>query len=377
MNTSTNYQYLDNASIRIDDIILKPWPDFSVLGETNKLADHLVPELLESNDLFAMLWRAKIPEELMKTIQGFPRCLWRSLMELSQLHVDYFLQWSQHCPALIGLMAIHSSELQSDRDLDRIQAFYRGRHERLKILGLPPTREVYRILSKLPIDSCYPVQLEQLRDAVQNKTRRKLMSHLEVITTETLEILHLPVEFLDIHLLRMSSGDELGEASPIPGICTEIADFRRGLGKLPLWPYHGCGITFQRLSQIRDTFEVELSLGSDFKEIRFPKAPVEVIRSSKLKFEALTSVRELFREGNDMGNCIMTYAKAIIQGTHYAYRMTSPERATILLVRRQEDWHPVEIRGPKNAEIAPESIALIKAWLGNLDRKEVMHDFPF
>lgn len=374
MNKLYKYQYLGDASIRVDNITLKPWPDFTAIGGTSEEVDLHVQDLLVSDDPCAMLWRAKIPDNLLNAIQRFPDHLWCNLLELSQLHVDYFLQWSQSCPALIGLMAIHSSELQIGRDLDRIHAFYRDRHERLKILGLPPTREVYHILAKLPAHNCYPEKLEQLRAAVKDKTRRKLMSHLKVITEETLETVLLPVEFLDIDLLMMSSG---AAADSVASICAEIADFRRRLRKMPYWPYRGSGISYERLRQVRDSIEVRLALGSEYKDITFPKAPVDVVQSSKLKLEAITSVRDLFREGNSMENCITTYARAIMGRTHYAYRMTSPERATVLLVRRKVDWYPIEIRGPRNASVAPQSIALIRAWLGTEIGEEVRDDFPF
>ena len=166
-------------------------------------------------------------------------------------------------------------------------------------------------------------------------------------------------------------------ADSIASICTEIADFRRRLGKLPIWPYRGSGISYQRLRQIRDSIEVRLALGSAYKDIRFPKAPVEVVQSSKLKLKALTTVRELFKEGNEMENCITTYARAILSRSHYAYRMTFPERATILLVRRNEDWYPIEVRGPRNVSVAPQSLARISAWLGTEIGEEAPSDFPF
>lgn len=79
-----------------------------------------------------------------------------------------------------------------------------------------------------------------------------------------------------------------------------------------------------------------------------------------------------------MGNCVMTYAKPILSGTHYAYKILSPERATILLVKREEDWYPVEIRTHKNVPASSEVVDLVHAWAGTVPTgKEVFDDYPF
>jgi len=237
MNTAINYQYLVDASIRVENTTLRPWPDFTVLGDPEK-SDRLVCDLLESNDPFAMLWRGKIPDRTLQVIRRFPHCLWRGLLEVSQLHVDYFQQWSEHCPALIGLMAIHEAERQTDRDLDRITAFYYGREERMTVLGLPPTREAFRILAKLPVEDCYPAQLQQLREAINDPSRRQLMRHLNTITTETLDTIQLPVDYLDVNLLNLRRNDQMPEqCESVAELVREIVHFRGVRHKLPLWPY--------------------------------------------------------------------------------------------------------------------------------------------
>jgi len=379
MKKVTNYTYLSDASIRIDNLTLRPWPDYTVVDGDSVQINRIVAELLISDDPLAHLWRAKIPEYVLLTIQKFPRCLWHDLLEVSQLHPDYFVQWSQACPALIGLMANHEAENQSDRDLDRVHAFYRGRKPRMQILGLPPTKEVYRILAKLPFDDCFPAQLEQLRIAVQDQSRRKLMRHLDEITTETLDTLQMPIEYLDINLLNMRPGDQMPpQCESVTELCREIAHFRQVTGKLPLWPYRGAHVSIHHLIQARNLLEIKLALGKQCRMVQFPEPPLVGIDSSKLQIEPLTTVRTLFKEGNEMGNCVMTYTRSILDGNHFAYRMTHPARATILLVKNLDDWYPVEIRGPKNVYSSAQTVDLVHAWAGTIPAgKEVSHDFPF
>ena len=378
-NKTSNYLYLGDASIRAGHTTLRPWPDFAATGEIRKEADRIVCDLLESDDPLAHLWRAKIPDAVLGMIRTFPRCLWRALLETSQLHPRYFLQWGGDCPALVALLALHSTERQNDRDLDRMRAFYNDRTQRMQILGLPPTRQAYHILSKLPAAECYPVQLRQLREAIGDKSRRRLMSHLKTITTETLDTLQLPAEYLDVHLLGLRRCDQVpAQCGSVAELCREIAHFRQVRGKLPHWPYRGKKVILNQLVQARNALEVELALGDDCKTVRFPKPPLEAIASSKLKVEPLTSVRELFHEGNQMDNCITTYARSILNGRHYAYRMTHPVRATILLIRNTDTWYPVEIRAPGNKYAPQECVDLVYKWTGTAPvGKETLHDYPF
>ncbi|WPJ95146.1 PcfJ domain-containing protein [Coraliomargarita algicola] len=379
MKTNTKYQYLSDASIRVDNLTLRPWPDFTVIGDNTEAANQIVTELLESKDTFALLWRGKIPNQVLQMIHKYPRCLWRDMLEVSQLHPDYFTQWSQHCPALIALMAVHEAERQTDRDLDRIRAFYRGRNERLKMLGLPATREVFRILSKVPVEDCYPRQLEQLQAAVQDKARRRLLRHLNTITTETLDTLQLPLEYLDTNLLNLRINDITPPLDlSVSALVEEIAHYRHVTRKLPYWPFQGQQVSLRKLLQTKESLELRLALGEDCKRKRLPKPPLATIKSSKVEIQALTSVRALWREGDEMGNCVMTYAKSILSGIHYAYKMLSPQRATILLVKREENWYPVEVRTYKNEYAGARAVDLVHAWTGTIPtEKEVSDDFPF
>lgn len=379
MNTIKNYKYLSDASIRVDNTTIRPWPDFTVLNEEPLETDRIICDLLQSEDPFAMLWRAKIPDGLLKIIKAFPQCLWRGLLEVSQLHPGYFAQWGRDCPALIGLMAIHEGDSQTDRDLDRIHAFYRDRKARMRLLGLPTTREAYRIIAKMGVENCYPAQLYHLRDAINDPSRRKLMRHLKQITVETLTTLQLPVEYLDVNLLTLRCSDHMpAQCESIYALCREIAHFRQVRQKFPYWPYSGHRVTTQQLLRARDILELELALGDDCKMVQFPPPPLEAIDSSKLEIEALKSVRALFQEGKDMGNCIMTYARSILDGKHFAYRMLHPYRATILLVEHPDHWYPVEIRGHANRYACADAVDLVFKWAGATPTgKEVRDEFPF
>lgn len=379
MKTYSNYQYLADASIRIESLTLRPWPDFYIKGKHPETGQ-ILAGLLQSDDPFAMLWRGKIPGEVIEDLMRYPQCMWQGLLEVSQLDPKRFVHLSQHCPALVALMAMHPLKQQTDRDLDRLQILQQKRSSRLNLLGLPPTREAYRILAKLTIEDCYPVQLEQLRQAINQRSHRRLIRHLKEINTWTLSTLQLPIEFLDVNLLSMQDSEQMPtECSNLAELCREIAHYRQVLNRFPVWPYKGTGITLHKLIQARNAMELELALGKGTKSVRLPSPPLAGIESSKVRIKPLTTVRELFKEGSELEHCIITYARTILDGTHYAYRMTHPQRATILLAKRESDWFPVQIRGPKNCFLDTDTVDLIHTWAGTQfhNREEVESDFPF
>lgn len=372
------YTFLSDASLRIDSLTLRPWPDFHIDGDHPETR-RIIAELLQSDDPLARIWRGKIPHDVLEAVMEFPQCLWQGLLEVSQLNPTTFVHWSESCPAILGLMAMNPAEKQTDRDIDRLEVYSLKRAKRLRPLGLPPTREVYRIISKLPVTDCFPVQLEQLREAVKKPDKRKLMRHLKSITIWTLETLQLSSEYLDVNLLSMEHSEQMpAECNNLAELCTEIINHRQVLHRFPAWPYRGSGVSLHQLIQARNSLELELALGSMAKSARLPAPPVTGINSSKIKVEPLTTVRALFQEGGKMGNCIMTYARHALSGTHYAYRMLHPQRATILLVRRPDDWYPVEIRTAENGYAAPSTVDLVHAWVGTLQTgEEVPREFPF
>lgn len=379
MKIDSKYIILGDASIRIDKLTLRPWPDFSIQGWHPDVS-HALAGLIHSDDPLAMIWRGKIPNQVLKFLKRYPQILWRGLLEVSQLDPLRFVHLSHRCPALVALMAMHMPDKQTDRDLDRLQILQQKRSSRLNFLGLPPTREAYRILAKLTIEDCYPVQLEQLRQAINQRSHRRLIRYLKEINTWTLSTLQLPIEFLDVNLLSMQDSEQMPvECNNLAELCREIVHYRQVLNRFPVWPYKGTGVTLHKLIQARNDMELELSLGRGTKNVRLPSPPLESINSSRLKIEPLTTVRALFKEGSELEHCIMTYARTILDGTHYAYRMTHPRRATVLLVKRESDWFPVQIRGPKNCYLDTNTIDLIHTWAGTQFEhgKEATDDFPF
>ena len=78
-----------------------------------------------------------------------------------------------------------------------------------------------------------------------------------------------------------------------------------------------------------------------------------------------------------MENCLSVYTRHVLEGTHYAYRLTKPERCTVLLIRRNNDWYPIEIRTAKNGYAKADTVHKINTWLGTENGEEDNNDYPF
>ena len=375
--SNPNIESLNGATLRVDNMTLTPWPDYHVTGGNEKTPG-VVAKLLLSDDPLAMLWRAKIPHELLVEIQRYPSKIWGELLDFSQLHPQHFLQLSRSCAAMIAVHVYHDFLDDFDRHLCYLTTLQRGWRNSMKQFDISPTREVFNILSKCPAEDCLLIQINQLLHTIRNPKKRKLLRHLAWITTETLDTLRLPAECLDLNLLEMKADYDMPmEAISIRRICEDIMEYRRGLGILPLWPYRSNQITLSRLINTRTELEIRLTMGRDCKRCQLPKPPLEGVNSSKIRIEPMQTVGALFEEGRQMHNCIMTFTKSIMNGFQYAYRMTFPERATLLLTRRDNDWFPVEIRTANNGYPEAQTVDFVHAWAGTQRVKEVKDDFPF
>lgn len=96
-------QLLSSTAVRVGHVTLSPWPTFKVEGSCENLPSLLFELLLSSNPT-AMLWSAKVPNELRQIMLSFPESQMPEMFRLSQIWPDKFIDWSIWCPALITLL---------------------------------------------------------------------------------------------------------------------------------------------------------------------------------------------------------------------------------------------------------------------------------
>jgi hypothetical protein len=371
-------QLLNDTKIRVGQTTLSPWPCFETQGECNDLPS-LLTDLLLSQETVAQLWAAKIPDDLRQQLLAFPEALLPELLRLSQMWPERFQDWAEWCPALIALLTqIKAEDGILWDEMDRLRSMQDGWRTVLQKAGWAVTRSNLRILKKIPIEDCSPKNLLELREHLEDPRKRKLLRHTRRFSSQTLDTLRLPAYMLSVRLLEVSENEMLQlEADSVCEICRDIMQYRKEMELEPLWPYHSGRFSARTLMNAAQ-FQMMLShLKRHGKGNKFPAPPMPSFESNRIIVEPLTSISAIYREGNQMQNCAISYATNVLSGTHYIYRMHRPERATVLLIRNHDTWYPAQVRTYKNGVPKPETIETIEKWLGTKIDKEAEDDFPF
>jgi hypothetical protein len=371
-------QLLNDTKIRIGQVTLSPWPCYESKGEYEDLPQ-LLTDLLLSKETIAQLWAAKLSRELRQQLLSFPKPLLPDLLSLSQLWPERFIDWSQWCPALITLLTQIKAEDGTTWDrVDQLHIMQNGWREVLKKAKWPVTRSNLKLLRKIPIEDCSPKNLLELREHLEDRRKRKLLRHTRQFSSQTLDTLRLPAYMLSVRLLEVSENEMLQlDADSVCDICRDIIHYRREMELYPLWPYSSGRFSARTLMNAAQFQMMLSSLQRHGGANVFPSPPMPSFQSKRLSVEPVTSISAIYREGNQMQNCVISYGTNVLGGTHYIYRMHQPERATVLLVRNQDSWFPSQVKTFKNGDPKPETLETIEKWLGTKLDKEAQNDFPF
>lgn len=80
----------------------------------------------------------------------------------------------------------------------------------------------------------------------------------------------------------------------------------------------------------------------------------------------LTTLKELKQEGVEQQNCVGIYGPRMARGDTYVYKVLSPERATLSIIRDPGGtWHRRQIRIARNREPTPFTVRAVDEWLAS------------
>jgi hypothetical protein len=99
--------------------------------------------------------------------------------------------------------------------------------------------------------------------------------------------------------------------------------------------------------------------------IPFPEPPF----SGNGNISPVTTAIELYREGKAMHHCVATYCDTVFRGESFFYRIISPERATMEIVRCGKDWQVGRIKLICNADPSEKTWTAAKRWLEERKRE--------
>jgi hypothetical protein len=378
------------------------WPEFRILRpvETQKRKaartveirlDASAKELAEQKaDAFAA-FRAQIDPGVVRVAEPFGSHQW-ALMEF--MHDDaWATDLAQGNPVLAYALANNRYFRGTQPEVAAVQArwhCHRKQRELLEWLGLPGSEPFAKLLRKIPAESVYPLLLVRLGNAVKTDNRvLEYLSHVPAVNADVLE-LATTVKYLDLLTPKLLA--EISESTET-NVGDAVGDMI--LGAMAILEKIGpdCRMkpftNVQQVRRFRDKADAQYiaHLQRLEAERRAALAAAERERNrraaaAKRRIELdprpfpappvpgtddivpLTCSGQLAEEGREQTNCAGSYSTAVQCGALYVYRVVSPERATLSIVRGANGcWRIQELKGKRNVAVKKETLWHVQAWL--------------
>jgi hypothetical protein len=230
-------------------------------------------------------------------------------------------------------------------------------------LGFPPTGQMRQVARKIVHSAVSVPRLRALRAAIREVP--KILSRLSHVSRLNANVLaaasggRLQVTPRLYAQLADPGHDE--RSAPLGG---RITDTMRGWRLLhPRGPFP----VFDRIEQIEARHEQiveELKHYETRGVTDFPPAPVPGTSS----IVPLLNVADLVIEGREQHNCVASYARLARRRQVALYRVLTPERATLSLVREDGVWKSDELETACNRGVSPGTRVAVNHWLDGAGR---------
>jgi hypothetical protein len=279
-------------------------------------------------------------------------------------------QLAEAHPAVFYLLACVVEE-PSARLIDRrvVQTLLRGPQiEILKRAGLPAQESVRRFLRKVPSSLVCLPSLKLLSRALVAAPFGRALRHVRVVTPKFLSLLE-EEEFWP--LLAPSFVGEIAKAGFAEDPHSPEREMMLQLRFLTThWVEKGRpGITLKSRGDVmklwRSFYREELAWKeTPFEKLGFPRPPF----AGTADVMPITTAQELIEEGKNQSNCAGQewQVRGVGDGSKYFYRVTAPDRATVLIEREKpsDSWLITDVRGPGNSIPSMNTVRMIVEALG-------------
>lgn len=284
-----------------------------------------------------------VPLELVKIVERLPLRQWHVLSASSRCKgFDTFLISN---PGLAFALASSwcFSGLPSKRAMTAIRSKLKvPRHLICGFLGFPSSRSMVAILSRVRHESLSVRTLLMLRTMSHRADAMKMLRHLAVINRLAVEALVLLGSRCTFNLLRDFSETK----NSIPCLAAMFLVRKNLKDSCPIKSLDHLMKLAQKIRDL-DRHKEE----QKWAALQFPPPPF----LTPHHIIPIQSARSLVAEGIEMNHCIADYAACIAEGTAYAFKVTAPQRATLLVEHGQQGWQLKELRARFNAEVASEA----------------------
>lgn len=311
-------------------------------------------------------FRFSLPKEIAKALEPFQSHQWPLLLLLR--YDESALDLVRANPALGYLLA---QRMGGDREMIRtLKCGTLRQKEILGCLDFPETNGEVKLFRKVDPASVNGDNWQGLLGILRRSdemTRQKL-SHVPRINTGVASILLSPEVGRSVgqHLLNEVAGDpgEKYRARVERMVIDTLRMQEEMRSRDPV-------TTFPNRSRLE---EVHARVGERYREVRhridairregtdnFSRPPLPALRD---KIEPIVSPEGLAAESEEQGNCVSTYARRVRRGDTFIYRVFSPERCTLSIVRSPGgDWKIGELEARFNTGAKPETRDFVQAWV--------------
>ncbi|MCF7985008.1 MAG: PcfJ domain-containing protein [Thiohalocapsa sp.] len=234
--------------------------------------------------------------------------------------------------------------------------------EIMQQLGLPGTRQASRIMAKIRSASMSREVAVGLRASLRDQTALKLLAHLPELNAGTLALINDGAlrERLTPKLLEAVLADPRETYFPftareLEAVCHMAGVIGVDLGRRRF--IEPARITALHDDLTRDYLRLKIQGLAGYS---FPPPPVPGTDA----IEPLATPKALIEEGRAQSNCVGGYARRVAEGNTYIYRVLSPQRATLSIVRvTGGDWQIGELLQACNVPVARATRQAVADWL--------------
>ena len=245
------------------------------------------------------------------------------------------------------------------------------RRDACLMLGFPGNEATVQILSKITPEACTVPNLMRLRRTLLKQDVTKILRHMPVIDPNMVSVALLWrwKGWASQGLFR-----ELADGFDGRNFCNQDAqlldDTMRmveliGIPILPLPSILAARHLHDRLvpeinrRRDPDDIEPEAQLYGEVLSVIFPPSPIP----GNDWIEPITTPEILAEEGREQHHCVTIMAQEIADGVLYVYRITSPERATLSIIKIQDVWEIDQLYCAYNENVSGETSRKVMEWL--------------
>ena len=390
------------------------YPEFRILGvvdgenNTATLGPSPIYEAAADGEAIARkieamhAFRQEVPESFIERVSPFTSHQWTLLKLLREERTFRDLIKAN---AVLAFCLANNREFRgtcaAPAEFQAVMHSHNKQREILKWLGFPDSQAVVKLFKRIIPQAASPSSLRGLRTALAHSDAPlKTLAHYRQINAATLGLL---TDSKMAPLVTSALLDEVAESNGNSVYLQVIDDVTHALRLVeqmdrgrPIRPFHSLRRVRTFVEAIDNEYldyqrrQEEARRVAAEQAARRARAARRVRRQGQDRTGApkqkrtnpkaylwppppipgtpgilpVTSYDMLADEARTQGNCVASYWRNVVRHEAYIYRMTTPERATLAIVKRVDgQWHLSQIKATRNRPVALETRNVANRWL--------------